>query len=141
MATRSTIAMLDDNGHVRTVYCHWDGYPSNNGRILVEHYTNPVKITRLLELGDLSSLGAELGEQHDFDSRTSDSWCKFYGRDRGETGVSSVSFSTLDEAVMKTGNDYFYFFDQEENEWMVTSYEFENFIPVKDALKMEDMME
>ena len=40
MATRSTIAIQLENGSINQVYCHWDGYLSNNGKILMEYYNN-----------------------------------------------------------------------------------------------------
>jgi hypothetical protein len=56
MGTRSTIAIEFADGTVSQVYCHWDGYLSNNGQILAEHYMDPFKVKELLELGDFSSL-------------------------------------------------------------------------------------
>jgi hypothetical protein len=56
MGTRSTIALEFADGSVSQVYCHWDGYLSNNGAILQNHYMNPFKVKELLELGDFSSL-------------------------------------------------------------------------------------
>jgi hypothetical protein len=56
MGTRSTIALEFADGTVEQVYCHWDGYLSNNGKILVEHYLNPFKLKQLLALGGFSSL-------------------------------------------------------------------------------------
>jgi hypothetical protein len=56
MGTRSTIALEFADGSVSQVYCHWDGYLSNNGQILAEHYMDPFKVKELLELGDFSSL-------------------------------------------------------------------------------------
>ena len=38
------------------VYCHWDGYPSHNGRILRENYTTHDKVVELISLGWLSEL-------------------------------------------------------------------------------------
>ena len=67
MSTRSRIAKLNDDGSIRVIYCHSDGYLSYNGRILLEHYTDPAKVDALLDLGDISSLGEEIGEQHPFD--------------------------------------------------------------------------
>ena len=86
MATRSNIAYRTPEGKIRSIYCHWDGYVSNNGRILQEHYQEARKIGQLIELGSLSSLGAELGRKQDFDDRSTqkDEWCLFYTRDRGE---------------------------------------------------------
>ena len=56
MATRSRIAIEDQTGKVRSIYCHWDGYPSNNGRILLKHFRTQEKVESLIELGSISSL-------------------------------------------------------------------------------------
>lgn len=59
MGTRSFIAQKTEDGY-RAIYCHWDGYPSWNGRILHTHYSDPAKLTALLNLGDISCLGTGL---------------------------------------------------------------------------------
>jgi hypothetical protein len=56
MGTRSTIALEFADGTVEQVYCHWDGYLSNNGRILKDSYMDPFKVKELLALGGFSSL-------------------------------------------------------------------------------------
>ena len=58
MGTRSTIALEYADGTVEQVYCHWDGYLSNNGKILAGHYINPFKLKELIALGGFSSLEA-----------------------------------------------------------------------------------
>ena len=60
MGTRSTIALEFADGSVSQVYCHWDGYLSNNGAILREYYTDPFKVRDLLDGGDMSSLGDDV---------------------------------------------------------------------------------
>ena len=62
MGTRSTIALEFADGTVEQVYCHWDGYLSNNGKILVQHYLDPFKVKALLALGAFSSLAATVEE-------------------------------------------------------------------------------
>ena len=86
MATRSNIAYQTAEGKIRSVYCHWDGYPAHNGEMLRRYYTDQAKVEALIELGSLSSLRPEIGEQQDFDDRSSqkDDWCLAYHRDRGE---------------------------------------------------------
>ena len=89
MATRSTIAIEFADGTVQQIYSHWDGYLEHNGKILQEYYTDPFKVRALIDLGSVSSLGASLGEKHDFDERydpatLADTRCTFYCRDRGE---------------------------------------------------------
>lgn len=108
MATRSTIAMEYPNGTVAQIYCHFDGYLDNNGSILNNHYRNPAKIAQLIDLGDLSSLGAEIGRKRPFDCPHSygtpkweefqEQWrdqCLAYGRDRGETDTKAREFATV----------------------------------------------
>ena len=56
MGTRSTIALEFADGTVEQVYCHWDGYLSNNGQILQNYYTDPFKVRDLIALGGFSSL-------------------------------------------------------------------------------------
>lgn len=41
---------------VVSVYCHWDGYPEHNGRILVQHYQNREDVKQLIDGGSMSSL-------------------------------------------------------------------------------------
>jgi hypothetical protein len=86
MATRSNIAMKTKDGKIVSVYCHWDGYVANNGRILLENYADISKIEALVALGSISSLGEQIGEQQDFMDRDTqkDEWTLFYSRDRGE---------------------------------------------------------
>jgi hypothetical protein len=56
MGTRSTIALEFADGSVSQVYCHWDGYLSNNGEILRSNYMDPFRVRELIDLGDFSSL-------------------------------------------------------------------------------------
>jgi hypothetical protein len=86
MATRSNIAYRTPEGRIISVYCHWDGYVSNNGKILVENYTDMDKIVQLISLGSISSLKQEIGERQDFNDRSTckDEWTLAYHRDRGE---------------------------------------------------------
>lgn len=94
MATRSTIAKLNDDGSITSIYCHWDGYPEGVGATLKEHYTDTDKIDQLLALGWLSVLDAEIGEKHDFDNPT-EGWTLAYMRDRGETGLEANTHDSI----------------------------------------------
>ena len=87
MSTRSNIGIRNADGTIKYIYCHFDGYPEHNGKILTENYTNINRVNELLKLGDLSVLGKFIGEKQDFDNRVRD-YCLAYGRDRGETGGS-----------------------------------------------------
>jgi hypothetical protein len=120
MATRSLIGKLNSDNTVTYVYCHWDGYPEHTGAILKHHYTTSEKIDELLALGDLSVLGKEIGEKHNFIDRSNKSWCTFYGRDRNEYKFActrSLEYFLEDE----NNTDYKYLFDLENN-WKCYSY-------------------
>ena len=86
MATRATIAKLDNNG-VKAIYLHSDGYLEYAGRILDEHYRDESKVDELIALGDLSSLNENIGEKLPFNDYMlfhEKKQCRFYHRDRGE---------------------------------------------------------
>ena len=82
MATRSVIAKLDDKG-IQAIYCHNDGYLSNNGKILDQHYANEVKVDNLIAQGDCSSLKDTIEDTI------------FYHRDKGDCyeGVKAVNLN------------------------------------------------
>lgn len=108
MATRSLIGMNQGNGIIKTIYCHWDGYPEGVGATLVEHYNTPVKVNGLLELGDVSSLGDTLEDT------------QAYHRDRGESldmvGARDVREGELMEVASDYDAEYVYVFN-DNFEW------------------------
>ena len=119
MATRSYIGVKNQyDGTVDYIYCHYDGYPSHNGTILTQHYTSLDKVKALMELGDLSILGPEIGEQQDFNNREThnNNWCLAYGRDRGEQRVG-VKNDQFENVVKDDGVDYVYIFDYIKHQW------------------------
>ena len=56
MATRSRIAIENQDGTVTSIYCHFDGYLAGVGKKLFNHYDRE-KTEKLMELGDISVLG------------------------------------------------------------------------------------
>ncbi len=95
MGTRSNIGIENANETITYIYCHWDGYKKHVGQTLLSHYQSPEKIRELMALGDLSSLGPEIGMQHNFDEHVSN-WCTAYGRDRAEEKVEARTSSLED---------------------------------------------
>jgi len=110
MSTNARIGMTTDavGSAVRSIYTHWDGYPTHHGRILFEHYTSADAVRDLLDLGDLSSLGYTLGEKHDFDAHRGEETCNAYGRDREETDVAARTHDPL--SWPDSGQEYEYLF-------------------------------
>ena len=114
MGTRSTIAMREGNGYIG-IGCHWDGYPSNNGKILLEHYTDGAKVRALMALGDISSLKAEVapveGVVHSFD-KPAPNVTIAYMRDRKETGCEAHECATVGEIADRCDwPEYVYVFE------------------------------
>ena len=56
MSTRSNIAIENRDGSITSLYCHYDGYLSNNGKILAEHYSDPKKVRELFSGNGFRSL-------------------------------------------------------------------------------------
>jgi hypothetical protein len=115
MATRSRIAIkLEDK--ILSIYCHYDGYLEGVGNTLKNHYQDPAKIQSLMDLGDLSVLGPEIGDKQDFNDYNSQNkeWCLAYGRDRGETGIEADEFKDVDSLlnyVKDSDQEYLYLYD------------------------------
>ena len=89
MGTRSDIIVKLSNGTWKRIYCHWDGYLSHNGQILLEHYNTQEKAEALVLPGDLSSLAesCEKPDGHTFNAPVK-GHCVYYGRDRGEKNAA-----------------------------------------------------
>ena len=127
MGTRSRIGVMHGD-KVKSIYCHWDGYLSFNGRILQEHYDS-AKANHLVALGDMSSLRATIGEKHkfspfdqkelsneEFEKQFGD-MCTFYGRDRGEKDTEfkvAQNFETFLEQCNMSGADYYYIMENDQ---------------------------
>jgi hypothetical protein len=122
VSTRSNIARENEDGSYDLIYCHWDGYPSNNGRILHEYYQDPAKIDELLKLGDLSNLGPQIGTKHDFEDRP-DGECTAYGRDRGERNTESKHYTKKQLIAMlkKSWTEWLYVYSVKDKKWYYTN--------------------
>ena len=122
-----------------------DGYVEHNGVILNEFYSNSVDANRLIATGDVSSLGACVGEKIDFGHRWEDTdyikvgethvapQCTFYSRDRGED-ASFRTFQTETDFVDHydgTGAELYYLFDH--GVWYVKEYK-EDFKPLHEKI-------
>jgi len=126
MGTRSAIG-IKHGDVVKAVYCHWDGYLEHNGLILARFYTDSVKVNKLISMGDISSLGASIGEEQDFNAyrevdTLEETWCKFYKRDRGEENVDHRTFANEQDFLenFNAGEEFHYLFDN--GRWYYSAY-------------------
>jgi len=126
MSTNAYIGMELPDGRVKYVFNHWDGYVRKPGVgwKLFHNYRDPEKVEKLIELGAISSLGAEIGEQHDMDDRSlfeenrEKGWTSFYGRDRSNTENVDVKVSTYKKMENDTYCvEYIYVFRPKTGKW------------------------
>jgi hypothetical protein len=61
MGTRSRIGIQLKDESIVSVYCHWDGYPEFNGRVLRDNYDSVEKIRDLIDGGNISALHTNAG--------------------------------------------------------------------------------
>lgn len=115
MATRSLIGMAQkDTAEISYIYCHWNGAPEDNGRILLNHYQDIEKIKSLLKLGDISTLHPKLVPvgNHTFDFPEA-GVVVAYHRDRGEDFKKVSTINSEKQFVSKCDMvDYIYLFKE-----------------------------
>ena len=61
MGTRSRIGIQLQDNSVLSVYCHYDGYPEFNGRVLRDNYDTIEKVRNLIDGGDMSCTWTNAG--------------------------------------------------------------------------------
>ena len=153
MATRSAIGIENKDGSVTGIYCHWDGYPSGVGAKLVNFYKTNTKIGKLLGLGDLSSLGKNIGSKHSFSNpycygrqvdkfdkwrAKHDDMCTAYGRDRGDIEIKAQLYENAQSFVDWLGDagcEYFYLY--RDGAWLVSDGKDDKFRAVVEVIAME----
>lgn len=118
MGTRSFIIVTNPKGDFTGSYCHWDGYPSHNGHLLLKHYSAKGKARELVRLGSLSSLGKRAKpinpDAHSFNCKEPDTTVA-YGRDRGEAWdavkpITADTLSALVQVAEESWCEYIYLF-------------------------------
>ena len=108
MSTRSLIGQVLPDGTIRSIYCHYDGYPKGVGATLELFYRDSNTVSALLDVGDISSLRAELvpapDREHTYNN-PQDGVTVAYGRDREESGTEAreaASFSAFETYCLRS---------------------------------------
>jgi hypothetical protein len=109
--------------------------------ILERNYKDESKVKQLIELGNISSLGREIGEEHDdVDNRSSIDWTTFYMRDKNHAGAFKHVNANVDMWLKKEGEEYNYLFIPGAG-WFVNSCHLTNqtlqLAPLQETLKSE----
>ncbi|NJO50835.1 MAG: hypothetical protein HC840_16860 [Leptolyngbyaceae cyanobacterium RM2_2_4] len=123
MGTRSHISVEFPDKTYKTIYCHWDGYPSHNGVVLHNHYGDFERAKSLVEMGDMSFLDITLEKS------------TFYHRDRQED-LNVTAHTNWDELQDFLDGNYHYVFDYEKKLWLCDAGEGYETIP--DAVKTDE---
>ena len=138
MATNSLIGKLENSDHntVKYVYCHWDGYIDGGvGETLYKFYKKESDVDKLLDLGDISSLG-EIPEDDPSlwkDNSGDNKKCITY---RGRGDKSSSKTTTLERFPYESSYaSYCYLF--ENGDWFVRGSEDDEWIPLENFFKFK----
>jgi hypothetical protein len=103
MGTRSRIGIQHEGNSITSVYCHWDGYPEFNGRILRDHYDTVEKVRELIDGGNISALHTNAG----WNNETLPEVGPLYYTSRGES---------IEDNAPRFDDDIFDFLKKENNE-------------------------
>lgn len=106
MASRSMIGYEKEDGLIVFVYCHYDGYPEYQLKMLLEHYQDKNKVAELISNGDMSQLKEEIDQ------------ISFYKDSHNEVVDIGVCFSDIayQAKMEKHGCDYCYYLNK-DGEW------------------------
>lgn len=139
MGTTSAIGVKSKEGSIEAITCHFDGYPSHVGRLLLECYGDEKIAKELLALGSLSSLEEKIsppaGVHHSFE-RPAWNVTIAYHRDRSEDYKPPFKFTDVDDyrkiAKSKLYAEYVYLLDAgvwnvlKEQKWVPVASVLEN---------------
>jgi len=138
MATRSAIAIKQEDGKVKSVYCHSDGYPEHNGKLLLNFYNSDESANEIVNLGGISFLDEKLSPEKEFSAPRYD-WRQkedvkhsfetpqkgittFYHRDRGEE-LDILTHDNETEFIKYWRNDVDYLYIRKDEKWFVDGKE------------------
>ena len=143
MATRSMIGLLLEDGRVKYISCHYDGYPEGVGSTLVFDFKTENKINELLSFGDLSQLETNIHptDVHNFENPEK-GVCVFYGRDRGEEDIVAQvkSLEEFHQDANSSWTEYLYLYTN-ENWWVYENLSKDGWELVKKLLPDFDLTE
>jgi hypothetical protein len=119
MGTRSSIGIKSEDGTVKAIYCHWDGYLEGVGAGLVENYNSKAQAEALIALGGFSSLMETLEETK----------AGAYGTDSDK----ARTFESVTDWVQNfnSGEEYFYLWNYEGAGWTYNNGDMIKFLGIK----------
>ena len=136
MSTHCSIIVFDGD-KFQSVYVHSDGYLTGAGRTLQQHYNTLETALELVKEGDISRLREKcvLPGGHSFDNPTP-GYTVYYGRDRGETEVSTAIHVDMKDAI-QDAQDIVYLFLM--GRWLYQAANSVAFVDLKLALEAAEL--
>ena len=104
MGTRSLIGKQLNDGSILGVYCHYDGYPEFNGRVLRDNFDTADKVAALIDGGDMSCTWTNAG----WNNETLPETGPLYYTMRGETLENNAPklYKDLNEFLCAADHNY-----------------------------------
>jgi hypothetical protein len=139
MSTRSAIIIENKDGSAEGIYCHNNGEPEFKAPILLQHYTTEAKVRELIALGDISSLGPEIGSKHKFAAFASEpEVVTAYHRDRDDEGPNITFGHDWQAVAAQIDHEHAYIFNVAALQWDHATRDFgakqdQNRMPLKDV--------
>jgi hypothetical protein len=107
MGTRSRIGIELSDASILSVYCHYDGYPEFNGKVLRNFYDTKEKASQLINGGNMSCTWTNAGWKNETMSESG----ALYYTSRGESLESNAPRLDKDmEEFFSDGEEYSYIF-------------------------------
>ena len=107
MGTRSRIGIQLQDESIVSVYCHYDGYPAFNGRVLRDNYDTVEKVKELIDGGNMSCTWTNSG----WGNETMPESGALYYTSRGESLEDNAPRLDEDmEEFFSDGEEYSYIF-------------------------------
>ena len=118
MGTRSRIGIQLQDNSVLSVYCHYDGYPEFNGRVLRDNFDTVEKVRNLIDGGDMSCTWTNAG----WNNETLPKSGPLHYTARGESLESNAP--RYDESIFdfldKKNNEEYAYIWTVNNKWVCT---------------------
>ena len=122
MSAHAFIAKKTGADKYKAIFCQFDGYLSQVGKILAEHYDTTEKVDALLSLGGIQSLGEQIGPAPEgLKNREDEKYTVAFKRDLDDDSWNTEEM-TLDELIDNDIDEcYVYIFGGDER-WIYSGF-------------------
>jgi hypothetical protein len=118
MSMRSSISARFSDKVIRTIFCHFDGHISNNGKILLDSYKTQDKIEALIRLGEVVSLNSPVLEIEKVEK------------------IEPIVCKNRDDIIEKNEQAFNYYWDGEE--WRVSYWSQNKWYELEKVIELEN---